>query len=314
MCTFLGAPHIHGILFVDVDEIVKQDKESGSNKLEYLKSGLQTIYDDHLPSEDQKECLEAYIEKFVSCSLKNPETRDIALAVQVHKHTKTCTSRGPDCRFYFPQFPSLRTIISVPTRLVYPDDEEQKKELQAKLNLVLGAVKDVLEDDKEMARADNIFRDEIDLLIEDRDFAVRSKKILEDKIFMTQLQKGTKEIYHECPEECPQSSLRETELLLIENLEDFKLHYENIARDKKSQLPAWRRRRLLYVLKKAKLFKLLEVDSSEDEAEELLLEIYHNLLGFSTKGFSVVFKRDVDEIYVNKYQPEWLQVINRICK
>ena len=309
--AFPGAPHIHGILFVDVDEIVKKEKESGSNLLENLKSALQTIYDDHIPSEDEKESMEAYIDKFVSCSLKNPETRDIALDVQIHKHTKTCTSRGPDCRFYFPQFPSLRTIVSVPTRLLYPEDEEQKKELHAKLNLVLGAVKDVLEDEKEMTHADNICREEIDMLIKNQDFAVRAKKILEDKVFMSQLQRGTKEIYHKCPEECPQSSLKETELLLIENLKDFRLHYENIARDQQLELPAWRRRRLLYVLKKAKLFKILEVDSSEDGADNLLLEIYHNLLGFSLKGFSAVLERDVDEIYVNKYHPEWLEVVNK---
>ena len=248
---------------------------------------------------------------FVSCSLKNPETRDIALDVQIHKHTKTCTSRGPDCRFYFPQFPSLRTIVSVPIRLVFPDDEEQKKELQSKLNLVLGAVQNVLENPKEMELADKICRDEIDTLVENRDFATRSKKILEDKIFMSQLKKGTRKIYHEC-KECPQSSLHETEILLAENLKDFMLHYENIAREQQLNLPAWRRRRLLYVLKKAKLFNILEVDSSENGAEELLLEIYHNLLGFSTKGFSVVLVRDVDEIFVNKYNPEWLQVLTML--
>ena len=291
-----------------MDEIVKQDKESGSNQLEYLQSALKTIYDDRIPREEEKEAMEAYIDKFVSCSLKNPETRDIVQDVQIHKHTKTCTSRGPDCRFYFPQFPSLRTMVSVPIRLVFPDDEEQKKELQSKLNLVLGAVQNVLENQKEMDLADKICRDEIDTLVENRDFAARSKIILGDKIFMRQLQKGTKNIYHEC-QECPQSSLHETEILLVENLKEFKLYYENLARDQQLNLPAWRMRRLLYVLKKAKLFKILEVDSSENGANELLLEIYHNLLSFSTKGFSVVLVRDVEEIFVNKYNPEWLQVI-----
>ena len=178
--AFLGAPHIHGILFVDVDEIVKQDNERGSNKLELLKSALQTIYNDHLPSEEQKDALEAYVDQFVTCSLLDPETREIALDVQIHKHTKTCTTRGPDCRFYFPLFPSLRTIISVPIRLVYPDDEEQRKELRNKINLVLGAVQRVLENKEEMDRADNIVRDELDQMVEDQDLAVRAKRILED--------------------------------------------------------------------------------------------------------------------------------------
>ena len=294
---------------MDVDQIVKQDKESGSNKLEYLKSALQTIYDDHLPSEEQKDALEAYIDQFVTCSLKDPETREIASDVQIHKHTKTCTSRGPDCRFYFPLFPSLRTIISVPIRLVHPDDEEERKELRDKINLVLGAVQRVLEDKEEMGRADNICREELDKMVENRDYAARARKILEDEIFMSQLEKGTAKIYCQRPE-CPQSSVSETQRLLVENLKDLKVHYESLARDHELQLPAWRKRRLLYVLKKAKLFKILDVDSSQDGSEELLLQIYHNILGFSLKGFSVVLVRDVDEIYVNKFNSEWLGVWN----
>ena len=295
---------------MDVDEIVRKDKLSGSNELEFLKSALQTIYDDHLPSEEHKEAMEAYIDQFVTCSLTDPETRAIALDVQIHKHTKTCTSRGPDCRFYFPLFPSLRTIISVPIRLVHPDDEEERRELRNKINLVLGAVQHVLEDKEEMGRADNICREEIDKMIENRDFAKRAQKILEDEIFMSQLKKGTEKIYCQRPE-CPQSSLSETERLLVENLKDLKLHYESLARDQELRLPAWRKRRLLYVLKKAKLFKILDVDSSQDGAEELLLQIYHNILGFSLKGFSVVLVRDVDEIFVNKYNPEWLKVLDK---
>ena len=179
-----------------MDEIIKEDKESGSNKLESLKSALQTMYDDCLPSEEETDAMEAYIDMFVSVSLKNPETREIALDVQIHKHTKTCMSRGPDCRFFFPLFPSLRTIISVPIRLIHPDDEEQRKELQDKVNLVLGSVKKVLENEEVMACADNIYRDEINMLVENRDFATRSKRILEDQIFVSQLEKGTKKIYH----------------------------------------------------------------------------------------------------------------------
>ena len=304
----LGAPHIHGVLFVDVDEIVKQDKESGDGKLESLKSALQTMYDDRLPSEEETEAMEAYIDMFVSVSLKEPETREIALDVQIHKHTKTCMSRGPDCRFHFPLFPSLRTIISVPIRLFHPDDEEQRKQLQDKLNLVLGKVKNVLENIEEMEKADNIFRDEINKLVENRSFATRSKTILEDKIFVTQLGKGTSKIYHKT-KECPQSSVSETEILLLENLKDFKSYYVDLVKAQEFELPAWKMRRLLYVLEKAELFSILEVDRSENGAEELLLEIYHRLLGFSSKGFSVVLMRDVDEIFVNKYNPEWLTVI-----
>ena len=124
---------------------------------------------------------------------------------------------------------------------------------------------------------------------------------------MNQLEKGAKKIYHEC-KECPESSLSETKSLLLENLKDFKSHYENLVQDQELELPVWKRRRLLHVLKTAELFTILEIDESENQAEELLLEIYHRILGFSNKGFSVFLVRDVDEIFVNKYNPEWLTV------
>ena len=93
-------------------------------------------------------------------------------------------SRGSDCRFYFPQFPSLRTIISVPLRIFYPNDEERKKEVQDKIKLVFGAVKKVLENAEEMDNANKIYKEELDKLVENRDYAMRSKKILLGKLLI----------------------------------------------------------------------------------------------------------------------------------
>ena len=39
-----------------------------------------------------------------------------------------------------------------------------------------------------------------------------------------------------------------------------------------------------------------------------MIENYHEILGFSTKGFGVVLKRDVEEVWVNKFNEEWLSV------
>ena len=49
-----GAPHIHGILWVDIDQIIKEDKAGGSKKLEILGEALQTMHDDKLPSDEEK--------------------------------------------------------------------------------------------------------------------------------------------------------------------------------------------------------------------------------------------------------------------
>ena len=272
------------------------------------------MYDDKLPSDDEKYALEKFIDKFVTCSLKNPETRDIAMDVQIHHHTKTCQSRGPDCRFFFPQFPSLRTLISVPTRLVHPEDENKKKQLHETIKLVLGKVQVVLENPEFMDEANQIHREDINELILNRDFAVRSKKILDDDIFVSQIQKATKKLREECAKHDPNGkvrrSLEETRKLLIENLKLFQSQYGEKAREQESELFSWEEKRLLSVLKKAELDRLFQIDSGEPEANNRLLGLYHHYLSFSMKGFSMVLKRDVDEIFVNKFNPEWLGVWN----
>ena len=307
-----GAAHIHGILWVDIDQIIKEDKAGGSKKLEILGEALQTMYDDKMPSDEEKDALEYYIDKFVTCTLKNPETRDIAMDVQIHHHTKTCQSRGPECRFYFPQFPSLRTMISVPTRLVCPEDENKKKELHEKIKLVLRKVQVVLENQELMDEANQIYRHEIDELILYRDYSLRSKKILEDNIFVSQIQEGTKKVYVDYAKHDPNgegdSSLEETEKFLIENLKLFQSQYGEMAREQESELYSWEKKRLLFVLKKAELEKLFKIDTGESDADDILLGNYHHFLSFSMKGFSMVLKRDVDEVFVNKFNPEWLNV------
>ena len=292
---------------------MKEDLAEGSKKLEYLKTALQTMYDDEIPSDDEKHALESYIDKFVTCSLKNPMTRDIAMDVQIHHHTKTCQSRGPDCRFYFPQFPSLRTMICVPTRLIYPEDENKKKHLHDMIKLVLGKVQAVLENPEFMDEANKIHRNNIDDLILNRDYHLRAKKILEDNIFVSQIQKGAKKAYESYVKHDPnggeEGSLEETEKFMIENLKLFQSRYGEKAREQESKLSSWEEERLLFVLKKAELDKVMKIDSSDPEADSKLIGIYHHYLSFSMKGFSMVLKRDVDEIFVNKFNSEWLQVM-----
>ena len=52
------------------------------------------------------------------------------------------------------------------------------------------------------------------------------------------------------------------------------------------------------LLSKAKL------ESDED------IQLYEDALKYSTAGFSVVLERDLDEIYVNSYNPEWARAWN----
>ena len=52
----------------------------------------------------EHEALVAFIDKFCTCSLKDPRTRDIVRTVNMHNHTKTCQKYMVECRFWFPRF------------------------------------------------------------------------------------------------------------------------------------------------------------------------------------------------------------------
>ena len=42
------------------------------------------------------------------------------------------------------------------------------------------------------------------------------------------------------------------------------------------------------------------------ENDKSALQIYEQALGTSEKGYKIIHKRDIDEIYVNNYNKEWL--------
>ena len=52
---------------------------------------------------------------------------------------------------------------------------------------------------------------------------------------------------------------------------------------------------------------LLSLANLKSEEE---IQLYEEALMFSTAGFSVVLERDIDEIYVNSYNPEWARAWN----
>merc|ERR1712020_97206 len=95
-----------------------------------------------------------FVDRFITCTLKDPSTRKVALQVQQHKHfPQSCRKRGTDCRYGAPWFPAIRTIIQVPARLKFKlgEDElenEKIKEREKEAEKVQSAVKGVLEDEE----------------------------------------------------------------------------------------------------------------------------------------------------------------------
>ena len=177
-----GAGHIHGTLWLDwvkMKKNMEEEKNKGSKKyidVESVQSAFTKIKDEIFGSEDRDEdefnmeqdALAAFIDKFCTCSLKDLSTRDIVRSVNMHNHTKSCRKIIMiECRFRFPRFPSLRTIIAIPAEIRYKDPEKASKALN-QANALLKRVKDVLEDDDLMAYYCKYYQDEIEVYIKER--------------------------------------------------------------------------------------------------------------------------------------------------
>ena len=129
-----GAGHIHGTIWINWDlmeEKIEKRKEEHENKnknkenvnetyldVKNVKKAFESIKEEKFGIEGneeedsvQRKALAAFIDKFVSCSLKDPSTVNIVRSVNMHNHTKPCQQYGPPCRFRFPRFPCMETII-----------------------------------------------------------------------------------------------------------------------------------------------------------------------------------------------------------
>ena len=156
------------------------------------------------------------VDRFITCTLKDPSTRDIALSVQQHKHfPQSCKKRGTNCRFGAPWFPCMRTIIQVPPRIKYKkekvsgeesdtceDVDEEKKEAEEKereekeieqkirdAKEIQNSVKDVLEDKELMAGIQQYRQDEIDKYLQHRKLAQQISIVIQE---MEPIHKGIK--------------------------------------------------------------------------------------------------------------------------
>ena len=297
---FQGAAHIHGVLFLDIEAIQKREVKRGNPVFGKLIDAFATLASDENPSAEEKQAISAFADKFITVTLKDPMTTQIASKVQRHRHTKTCERPGVKCRFDFPKPPSLYTMLTVPTRISVADDDE-RKELHTKMRVILSKVRSVLEDDQAMEEVVSLHQDDFDELLGVKDVAVRSKRILEDPHFRNQIL--NKKINGDLGENIGEA--------LLGNLKMLMMVHEAKAEELSAGEVDWRRERLLAVLIKADIAHLLEVDEETEEQWNItLLEKYHELLTHSIKGFGIVLTRDVDECWINKYNSEFLEIWN----
>ena len=128
-----------------------------------------------------------YVDRFVTCSVQEPISRDIALEVNHHKHSHTCRKGGRVCRFDFPRFPCLHTVLAKPLRLSH--EYEERKEVYEYMQSVLLPVKAVLEDAETMEKLHQIRLDEMQELYDLKLQRHKIVRIIEDPIFKRQIEK-----------------------------------------------------------------------------------------------------------------------------
>ena len=93
------------------------------------------------------EALKNFIDEFTTvstneCTVGEKVSR-IVLQVNIHCHTKSCRKYDCPCRFFYPRFPSRRTIIAGP--IIGVDNEEKNKRIK-KYDEILDKVRLILND------------------------------------------------------------------------------------------------------------------------------------------------------------------------
>jgi hypothetical protein len=239
-----GAGHIHGTLWLDLElsKIVMNNSpeereamdvndkdvlETGEYDGKRLQKVLERVKNEEVGIQHQdcnENCEKCHdlktltwmVDRFITCTLKDPSTRDIALSVQQHKHfPQSCKKRGTNCRFGAPWFPCMRTIIQVPPRIKYKkekvsgeesdndeDAEKEKKEAEEKekeekeieqkigdAKEIQNAVKAVIEDNELMAGIQQYRQDEIDKYLHHRKLVQQISIVLQE---MKPIHKGMK--------------------------------------------------------------------------------------------------------------------------
>ena len=289
-----GAAHIHGVLWLDWDNFsaLKSDN-SEDTKVNALISAFNKIKDDAILSPPDKEILSELADLSITCSLKDPRTIEIVKQVQIHNHTKACQKYSSKCRFSFPRFPSLRTIIVVPFNKLEGNKEEQTKKLNKSKNL-LKKVLNSLEDKDAIEHIVNQEKETIDKYIE-----------IQKTIFIVErlLGKSKKNILIDLDEDAFASINRfisydeDTGSIFRDDLQNILLRLVELKEVLSQEVRNVERRRLE---------KLLITSGIEQEENKDIVEVYEEALAVTNYGYKINHKRDINECFVNNYNAEWI--------
>ena len=326
-----GAGHIHGTLWLDLEKLSRvmdtsnpegreamdetvEDTEEGERDPKHFERVFESVKEENIglyhtdcggecSSCKDLESLAWLADRFMTCTLKNPSTRDLALSLQQHKHfPKSCKKRGTDCRYGAPWFPCLRTIIQVPARVKFKQEtvtEEEKVRLIEKAKQVQGDVTAVLQDKELMMGYELMGDDDIETYLFHRRMEQNIGRALKERKSKHEddpAKSCDPEVLQDYQDHIDSSIAFYAEMEEAGLIERQKYH---ILEKEKIDMQQIKRDRLKLILDEAKI---------EGETFEEKNKNYEDALSYSfKKGYKVNVKRDIDEIYTNTYNPVWIQ-------
>ena len=283
-----GAAHIHGVLWLDWDKIDGLSKE----EISLIKEALRKIKEEKVLSDPEKEAVVSFVDLFISCSLKNPRIENIVRAVNMHHHTKACRKYGSKCRFFFPRFPTLRTIVAAPIKMSESSPDIQKKKLSDSKK-ILDKVKAVLENESEMEVLCAINAEELQEYMTIKELIQKVALLLEEN---SNIKKD--------------GMVLVTDALIIKSLFDSQSKEVQAMKQTLEEFLSGMNEKLenlnLKSLMKNRIIALLKKAGISGETEKDMISNYEKALSVSENGYRVILERDIDEIFVNNYNSEWI--------
>ena len=316
-----GAAHVHGVLWIDFQEV----KAEGVNN--YL---LQEAYRKLKVSEPlegyERNALERFTDSFVTVTrnvnLVGEEAVAIAEEVNWHSHSRSCFKGGrKTCRWKFPKFPLARTIFidsnreDAPPRLdpqdrqnilnavmrVLVEDQNGQKKISSKVIEIMHSpkypnVKLFDEGGNEVEKVTGDEADEESLLDESVDewccdLSEEQQNSTESSKFKTTGEHSRKRSKksQERIEGPPSKKARER---------------PEVAYYKKMEEPDEYKRNI-----KSRIEDVLKIASAG--GDEISYEKYEQaVMEQPRKGSEILLRRDIDEIMLNQYNPEWIRAWN----
>ena len=110
--------------------------------------------------------LKKFADRWISVSLKDPRTKHLVQELNTHVCTrKSCLKYSGHCRFRFPRFPTLETLVAVPAKVKYSDEKERETQIEHSKQ-IKEKVRNVLENVDIMKMINNINKEEIEQYME----------------------------------------------------------------------------------------------------------------------------------------------------